>query len=635
MHQNGALETGRLMFCIHKNLAGVALALVFATARAAGAPAIDHLEPPFWWAGMHDKQLQLMVHGERIADLEPQLSYPGVRITAVTRVANRNYLFIDLVVGADAKPGSFDIDFKGARRDKVRYTYRLLPRAHGSAQRQGFSGADAIYELMPDRFANGDPSNDSVAGLADKAKRASGYGRHGGDIQGIIDHLGYIQGLGFTQLWPTPLVENDMPEASYHGYAATDHYKIDPRYGSNDDYLRLSREARRHGIGLIQDVVLNHIGLNHWWMKDLPSPDWINYGGRYVPTRHHRVAVQDKYASREDAENFTRGWFYDGMPDLNQSDPKVANYLIQNSIWWIEYAGLSGLRIDTFSYSDGRFLTEYTRRLMTEYPHLNMVGEEWSMLPPVVSHWQRGKVNFDGYSTSMPSMMDFPLTEAMRTALSGTKEIYDTFNDVYETLSLDYLYPDPSNLVLFDGNHDMPRMFSVVGEDFDKYKMDLVFVMTMPRIPQFYSGDEILMTSTTKGRDDSSYREDFPGGWAGDKANAFTGAGLPARKREAQDFVRKLVNWRRTASVIHHGKLMHYAPEQNSYIYFRYDDHDKVLVALNASDKETVHPVARFHEMLTGVTSGVDVLSGKTYDLSQALTLAPHSSVILQLKAAQ
>ncbi len=622
------------MFCIHKKGAGLLLALAFASARAATAPAIDHLEPPFWWAGMHDKNLQLMVHGERIADLEPALSYPGVRIAAVTRVANRNYLFIDLVVDAGARPGSFDIDFKGARRDKVRYTYRLLPRAPGSAQRQGFSGADAIYQVMPDRFANGDPSNDSLPALADKLDRARDHGRHGGDIQGMVDHLDYIAGLGFTQLWPTPLVENDMPQASYHGYAATDFYKIDPRYGSNDDYLRLSREARKRGIGLIQDVVLNHIGVNHWWMKDLPSPDWINYGGKFAATRHHRVAVQDPYAAKEDAENFTRGWFSEGMPDMNQSDPRLANYLIQNSIWWIEYAGLSGVRIDTFSYSEGRFLSQYTRRLMAEYPRLNMVGEEWSMLPPVVAHWQRGKRNPDGYSTSMPSMMDFPLSDAMRTALSGTREIYDTFNEVYETLSLDYLYPDPSNLVLFDGNHDMPRMFSVVGEDVDKWKMDLVFVMTMPRIPQFYSGDEILMTSTTKGRDDASYRRDFPGGWAGDKVNAFTGAGLPQRQRASQDFVRKLVNWRRGAGVIHHGKLMHYAPENNAYVWFRYDDHDKVLVALNASDKENALPVARFHEMLAGVASGVDVLTGKTYDLSRTLTLPPKSSVILQLKAA-
>lgn len=612
----------------------LAASLLFASialpACAAPAPAIDHVEPPFWWVGMRHHALQLMAHGERIADLEPQIAYPGVRIASVTRVANRNYVFINLVIDDSAAPGSFDIEFQGARRN-LRHAYRLLAREPGSAQRQGFSSRDAIYQVMPDRFANGDPRNDSVAGLPDKLDRALGHGRHGGDIQGIIGHLDYIAGLGFTQLWPTPLLESDEPAASYHGYAATDHYRIDPRYGSNEDYLRLSREARKHGIGLIQDVVLSHIGSGHWWMKDLPTPDWVNYGGKFVPTHHHRVAVQDRYAARADAENFTRGWFAPGMPDLNQTNPLVANYLIQNNIWWIEYAGLSGLRIDTFSYSDGRFLADYTRRLTDEYPRLNMVGEEWSMLPPVVSRWQRGKANFDGYASFMPSMMDFPLAEAMRKALSGKGEAWNTFNDVYETLSLDYLYPDPGNLVLFDGNHDLARLYSVVGEDFDKYKMDLVFVMTMPRIPQFYTGDEILMTSTVGERDDSSYRRDFPGGWAGDKVNAFTGAGLTPRQREAQEFVRKLVNWRKTQPVIHHGKLMHFGPEDDAYVWFRYDDHDKVMVALNASAKETRLATGRFQEMLQGVPSGVDVLTGKTYALSTELVLPPHAAVILQL----
>jgi glycosidase len=568
------------------------------------------------------------VHGDRIADLEPSLSYPGVRIASVTRVANRNYLFIDLELGDSAAPGGFDIAFKGAGRN-ASYSYRLLARDKGSAHRNGFNSSDAIYQVMPDRFANGNPANDTLPGLPDKTDRAIGHGRHGGDIQGIIDHLDYIASLGFTQLWPTPLVENNG-DVSYHGYAATDHYKIDPRYGSIEDVARLSREASKHGIGLIQDVVLSHIGSGHWWMKDLPTPDWINHSGKFVPTHHHRVAVQDPYASREDRDNFTTGWFSAGMPDMNQTNPLVANYLIQNNIWWIEYAGLSGLRIDTFGYSDGAFLTEYTKRIMIEYPRLNMVGEEWSKLPPVVAHWQKGKANFDGYTSSMPSMMDFPLSEAMRTTLA-TKEGTWLFHDVYEMLSLDYLYPNPGNLVLFDGNHDMARIFSVVGEDIGRYKMDLVFLMTMPRIPQFYTGDEILMTSTTKDRDDSSYRRDFPGGWVGDKVNAFTGAGLTAQQSEAQAFVRKLVNWRKKQPVIHHGKLMHYGPEDNTWVYFRYDEHKKVMVAFNLNAKEMTLATARFQEMLRGVDSGVDALSGKRYELKTALTLAPNSVVVLEL----
>ena len=588
---------------------------------------IDHLEPPSWWVGMQDSTLQLMVHGRQIADLEPALQYPGVRIERVTRVANRNYLFIDLTIAPDTAAGTLDIVF-GKGKGSVHHAYQLAARSPGSARRIGFNSSDAIYEVMPDRFANGNPANDRIKGMPDKVDRADGGARHGGDIQGIIDRLDYIAGLGFTQLWPTPLVENDMPSYSYHGYAATDHYKVDARYGSNEDFRRLSQEARKKGIGLIQDVVLSHIGSNHWWMKDMPTPDWINYGGKFVPTTHPRMAVQDPYGSKEDRDNFTRGWFVETMPDVNQSNPMVATYLIQNNIWWIEYAGLSGLRIDTYGYSDPAFLTDYTRRLMAEYPNLNMVGEEWHKAPAVVSHWQKGKVNFDGYVSYLPSLMDFPISEILRTTF-GTPDMH--FTDVYETLSMDYLYPNAGNLVLFEGNHDIARMFSVVGQDFDLYKMNLVAVMTMPRIPQLYYGTEVLMTSTTAGRDDASYRQDFPGGWAGDKVNAVSGAGLTAQQREAQAFVRKLVNWRKGQPVIHHGKMMHFGSRDHTYVYFRYDGTKKVMVAFNRGSQPAALPTARFREMLGGARSGVDVLSGKTFALDSALALPARSVVILEL----
>ena len=415
-----------------KNLTVVIVLLLSGAAQAQNYR-IEHMEPPFWWAGMQHKNLQLMVHGKRIADLAPTLSYRGVRIDRVTRVANRNYLFVDLHVGAHAQPGKFDIVFKDGARS-VRHVYQLMARNSGSAQRAGFDSKDAIYQIMPDRFANGNPGNDTINGMADKADRAKGGGRHGGDIAGVINRLDYIAGLGFTQLWPTPLVENDMPDYSYHGYAATDHYRIDPRYGSNEDYKRLSVEAKKKGIGIIQDVVLPHIGAGHWWMKDMPTPDWTNHGGAFVGTRHHRVSVQDLYAAAEDKQNFTTGWFGPHMPDMNQTNPLVATYLIQNNIWWIEYAGLSGLRIDTYGYSDSAFLTEYTRRLMAEYPNLNMVGEEWHKSPAVVSRWQKGKVNFDGYVSSLPSLMDFPMAEVMRATLADQTP-GSGFTDVYETLS--------------------------------------------------------------------------------------------------------------------------------------------------------------------------------------------------------
>jgi len=597
---------------------------------ALAAPAIEHLEPPFWWTGMQHKGVQLMVHGTDIGSMRASVDYPGVRIASSTRVPNKNYLFIDLEIDPEAKPGSVDIVFEGSA-GILRQPYQLRARAAGSGARQGFGSGDAIYQIMPDRFANGDPSNDSVAGMLEQADRKNPGGRHGGDIQGAIERLDYIAALGFTQLWPTPLVENDMAAYSYHGYAATNHYRIDPRYGSNEDFVRLSREAKQRGIGLIQDVVLSHIGKNHWWMKDLPTPDWINFGDKFVPTAHHRVAVQDKYASRADSRNFTAGWFAPTMPDLNQTNPLVANYLIQNNIWWIEYAGLSGLRIDTYSYSDGAFLAAYTKRLMTEYPNLNMVGEEWSSLPPVLARWQRGKVNFDGYTSSLPSLMDFPLVDRMRAALSSPDK---GFNDVYETLSLDYLYPAPDNLVLFGGNHDMARVFSVVGEDFDRYRMNMVFLMTMPRIPQFYTGDEILMTSATKQRDDASYRTDFPGGWAGDKIDAFKGTGLTSAQRAAQALVRKLATWRKGEPVIHTGKMMHFGPENNTWVYFRYNDSKRVMVAMNNNSKEMVLPTARFQEMLKGTASGVDLLSGKTVDLGRELRLAPKATLVIELPGA-
>jgi glycosidase len=594
---------------------------------ALAAPAIEHLEPPFWWTGMQHKNVQLMVHGAGIGRMQPMLDYPGVRIVSSTRVANPNYLFIDLEIAPGAQPGNLDLVFEGAN-GALRQPWQLRARAAGSRERQGFGNADAIYQIMPDRFANGDPANDSVPGMLERVDRKHPSGRHGGDIQGAIERLDYIAGLGFTQLWPTPLVENDMPAWSYHGYAATNHYRIDPRYGSNDDFVRLSQEARKRGIGLIQDVVLSHIGKHHWWMKDLPTPDWINFGGQFVPTAHHRVAVQDRYASQADSRNFTAGWFVESMPDLNQTNPLVANYLIQNNIWWIEYAGLSGLRIDTYSYSDSAFLTQYTKRLMDEYPHLNLVGEEWSTLVPVVARWQRGKVNFDGYTSSLPSLMDFPLVEAMRTALVQPDK---GFNEVYQTLSLDHLYPDPDKLVLFGGNHDMARMYSVMGEDFNRYRMNLVFLMTMPRIPQFYTGDEILMTSTVKGRDDASYRRDFPGGWNGDRVDAFSGKGLTRHQRAAQELVRKLANWRKGQPVIHNGKLMHFGPEENTWVYFRYSDKKRVMVAMNNNAKEMRLPIARFQEMLHGTGAGVDVLTGQMVDLTRELRLAPKATLLIEL----
>jgi neopullulanase len=590
---------------------------------------IDHLEPAFWWAGMQHKALQLLVHGKDIADLEPSLHYPGVRIAAVHRVANRNYLFVDLAIDADAAPGKFDIAFAAPGKGSVLYGYELQARAPGSAQRKGFSSADAIYQVMPDRFANGDPANDNISGMPDKLDRKNGSGRHGGDLQGMANALGYIADMGYTMVWPTPLVENNMPAYSYHGYAATDLYRIDARYGTNEDFRAFSLKARDKGIGVIQDVVLNHIGMQHWWMRDLPTPDWITHNGQYAPTRHHRVAVQDPYASQADRLDFTTGWFSPNMPDMNQAHPYLATYLIQNSIWWIEYAGLAGLRVDTYGYSNTAFLADWSRRIMAEYPHLNLVGEEWSPHIPVVAHWLKDKKNFDGYESHMPSMMDFPLNDTLRKVLAGDEGY--SLTSLYETVSQDYLYPDAANMTLFEGNHDVARIFSVVNRDDALFRIAMAYVLTMPRIPQLYYGTEIQMTSTTRGRDDPSYRQDFPGGWAGDKVNAFTGQGLTKQQLAAQAYLKKLLNWRKGQSVIHNGKLMHFGPENDTYVYFRYDGARKVMVAINLNGKAMPVKTARFHEMLAGVAAGRDVISGQRYALNDEVTLPARSALILEL----
>lgn len=594
-------------------------------ARAADAARIQHMEPPFWWAGMHSPKLQLMVHAPDVASLEPAIDYPGVRIASVSRAANRNYLFIDLALAPGVAPGRFEIRFSRAGKagkPVLRYSYQLLARAPGSAQRQGFSSADAIYQVMPDRFANGNPANDNVAGMPDQANRADGSGRHGGDLQGMTARLDYVRDLGFTQIWPTPLLENNQDTQSYHGYAATDHYKIDARYGSNEDFRNFVAQARARGIGVIQDVVLSHIGSRHWWMQDMPMPDWLSYDGKFTPTNHHRVALADPYGSKEDARNFTQGWFTPHMPDMNQTNPYVANYLIQNTIWWIEYAGLSGLRVDTYGYSDPDFLTEWSRRVRAEYPNLNMVGEEWSMRIPVVARWQ---------ALNAPSMMDFPLNDVLRKALADTDGTYRLY-DVYETLAQDYLYPAPSNLVLFEGNHDLPRSFSVVNSDPALLRMALAFTLTAPRIPQFYYGTEILMPSTVKGRDDPSYRHDMPGGWAGDKLDAFSGAGLSEAQREMQAFVRKLANWRKTSSAVQRGKMMQFGPEQDTYVYFRYDDKQKVMVALNRNAKDVTLEADRFREMLAGARSGTDVLTGRSMPLQGKFTLPARSVLVMEVQ---
>ena len=591
---------------------------------------IDRVEPPFWWAGMRNPDLQLMLYGEDIGEWQPSLNYDGLQVTGVERVENPNYLFVNLTMTEELSPGQVRIQLHENGQTREEFVYSFHSRRKGSAQRNGFENSDAIYLIAPDRFANGDPNNDSLPGLKEKANLDKPGGRHGGDLAGMTEHLDYIADMGFTAVWPMPMLENDQAEYSYHGYSTTDHYQIDPRFGSNEDYHQFSREARAQGVGLIQDIILNHIGSEHWWMDDLPTSDWLNHQEGFEPTTHYRTSIQDPYAAKVDRRDFTDGWFVKTMPDLNQRNPLVANYLIQNSIWWVEYADLYGIRTDTYSYSDKDFLTRWTRRLMNEYPNFNIVGEEWSNNPNVVSYWQRGKDNADGYVSHLPSVMDFPLYENIRTALTQGEGWNQGLIRVYESLANDNLYPDPLNLVIFAENHDTVRLYSLLEEDQKRWQLAMALLATMRGIPQFFYASEILATSPVE-RNDGLTRSDFPGSWPGDKVNAFTGEGLSEPQLEAQNYLKTLLNWRKDKEVLHTGDLLHFAPHKGVYVYFRSNAEETVMVALNHSEEPQALDLERYREGLGRHQEATDIFTKRRQPLKEALFIPPLTVRIVEL----
>jgi glycosidase len=590
---------------------------------------LKHVEPPNWWVGMRESRLQLMLHGDGLAAAQVTLApYPGVSLSGSHAASSANYLFVDLDIAPTAQPGQLTLTLTRPGQAPTPLAYPLLAREPGSAQRQGFGPKDAIYLVVPDRFAQG--GSGRQADMKEGPDRASPGGRHGGDLAGMRQHLDYIAGLGFTQVWPTPLLENNSASYSYHGYAATDFFHVDPRFGTNDDFRAFAAEARAKGVGVIQDIVLNHIGVNHWWMADLPAPDWVNQWPQYTETHHARLTLQDPYAAPSDRRRFTDGWFSHGMPDLNQRRPELAAYLMQMTVWWIESAGLSGIRTDTYSYSDREFLTRWSARVMQEYPRLNIVGEEWSPHPAVVAYWQRGKRNHDGYVSYAPSLMDFPLQTNLLAALLEADGPHTGLTKLYEGLAHDFVYPDPANLVLFDGNHDTPRLFSALKGDPGLTRIALAYLATTRRIPQLFYGSELLMQSPTE-RDDGLVRADMPGGWPGDKVNAFTGAGLTAEQRDMQDWVRRLFNWRKTAGAVHDGALMQYAPLDGCYVFFRYDAGRTVMVVLNKGAKPVELALSRFAERIAPGERARDVLGGREFTLGATLTAPARAPLILEI----
>jgi neopullulanase len=622
-----------LWLCVFSLMAWCGLGLS-ASARAA----IDRFEPASWWIGFKDPTLQILVHGPKIGGLTPKLDYPGVKLIGTKPGANPNYLFIDLEISPSAAPGSVEIAFQRKGRTLERRVLQLQARAAGSAQRLGFAPKDAIYLITPDRFANGNPGNDSVKGLREAANRAIPGGRHGGDIEGVIGGLDYIAGMGFTQVWLNPLLENDQPEYSYHGYATTDFYRVDPRYGSNEDMRRLSAAAKARGVGLIMDMILNHVGSKHWWMADPPGPDWINFGGKFSQTNHLHITQMDPYVAQRDAKQFADGWFVEVMPDLNQRDAHLAKYLIQNSIWWIEYANLSGVRMDTYPYPDKAFMSEWSRRVNEEYPNFTVVGEEWVRNPAQIAYWQKGHVNKDGYVSYLPSLMDFPLQDMMRQALTEEEKPWPSSGlfKLYEALANDFVYTDPGRLVVFPDNHDMDRILTQMGGDIALAKMALGYVATVRGIPQIYYGTEVLATNPGP-RDDGIIRSDFPGGFAGDKVNAFTGAGLSPDQRDFQDFIRKLLIWRRSQPALMEGRLIHFAlnagdaQRKGVYVLARLSADDGVLIAINKDATAKSLPSGDYAEALRGKTSGRDVISGRLMNLARTLDLPARSITIIDL----
>lgn len=591
------------------------------------------IEPMDWWTGMKNQELQLLVHADKIGETTASLNYPGVVIKKIHRAESPNYLFLDLAISGSTKPGTFSITFKKEGKTVSVYNYTLKPRRANAAQIKGFTAADVIYLITPDRFANGDEDNDVVNGMREKSiDRKDDYGRHGGDIRGIIDHLDYIAGMGYTAIWPTPLLENDMPRHSYHGYAITDYYKVDPRFGTLDEYKELADKARAKGIKLIFDGIINHSGSFYWWMNDLPFHNWINYTDSLRITNHRRTVNQDPYASAADKELMVKGWFVSTMPDFNQQNQFLANFLIQNSIWWIETLGLGGIRQDTYPYSHKKFLEQWTCRIVNEYPAFSIVGEEWSTNPLIAAYWQKGKANNSGYNGCMKSAMDFPLQSSLVQALTEPEEWDKGLVKLYEALANDFVYANPKDLLIFGDNHDMDRMFTQLKNDVDLLQMALGYLLTIRGIPQIYYGTEVLIENTAKRGDHGLIRTDFPGGWKQDAVNGFNGAGMSADQQKVQSYLKKLLNWRKNKKVIHDGNTMHFAPEKGVYVYFRYDKQETVMVVLNKNKESTTINTERFAEIIRNKKSATDVLSGDTFALGKQMHVAARSAMIFELK---
>lgn len=594
------------------------------------APTGLRIEPPFWWTGMQHKELQLMLHGNNITSLETSLEYQGVTVTKVHKVDNPNYLFIDLLLAEDIKPGSFTIKLKEGSKDKYTYKYQLLQREAGSASRKGFSPQDAIYLLMPDRFSNGNPANDSHPEMLEKADRSNPSGRHGGDIQGIAGHLDYIKDLGFTAIWINPLLENNNIAYTYHGYAITDFYRVDPRFGNNEDYVQLVNSAHKKGMKVIMDMIFNHCGINHWFINDLPMKGWIHEFPEFTRSNFRAETITDPYAAEIDKTRMVTGWFDANMPDLDQRNPFVSNYLIQNSIWWIEYAGLDGIRMDTQPYPYKEMMAEWAKRVFTEYPEFNIVGEAWMQREGMTAYYQKDTRVGDGYNSNIPSITDFPMYNAVNKAFTENEGWSEGMARLYYVLAQDFLYANPYYNLIFGDNHDLNRFYTSINKNLEAYKLAMTFLLTTRGIPTVYYGTEFLMEGEEhKGHGD--IRKDFPGGWANDTLNYFTPSGRNEQQNEAFSFLQNLLIWRQNNAAVQQGTLKHYLPENGVYVYFRTYNNQKVMVILNNSNSTQNIETARFKEDLKETIHGKNIINGKPFTFRNTILLEPRQPLVIEL----
>ena len=583
-------------------------------------------EPAFWWSGMKNPELQLMVYGENIASFRPSVSYPGVKLKSSVALESPNYLLVYLDV-ENAQPGTFDITFTKDKK-QIKMPYELKARKKDACKIKGFDSSDVLYLIMPDRFANGDPSNDNlVMKTTYKTDRNDPSARHGGDLAGIEKHLDYIEDLGVTAIWLNPVLENDMQGGSYHGYATTNYYRVDPRFGTNEDYVRLIDKTHANGMRVVMDMIFNHCGSDHIWMKDVPSKDWFNNLDKYVETSHIKEVYFDPYASEYDTRRMVDGWFVPSMPDLNQRNPHVATYLIQNSIWWIEYSGVDGIRQDTYPYADYKMMVDWCNAIYREYPDYNIVGEAWMNQTMGTAFWQKdSKLNERG-NTMLKSVMDFRLMGLSHSAFFGDA---GGMQALYEHLAYDYAYADIYNVLRFLDNHDTDRFLPAMPEKLDAFKQGIAFMLTIPGIPQFYYGTELLMNGT-KQKGDGYIRLDVPGGWPGDAVNQFEASGRTDIQNEAWNYMQKLLKWRKGNEVIAKGKMKHFVPQNGVYVYARNLNGKQVVVIMNGNAKESVLPLDRYDEILKGYTSGKDVITGKVVSLQKELTLGAKDVLVLEL----